>query len=566
MKKIYSLLLFLFVITAGKSQVLLTETFEGTFPPSGWTSLNAGTGNSWQGSDATFTDGPYAAFAGSKAMIYEYNANAANAWMISPAVAMTAGQAYSITFYYRVRSGTYPEKLKVTVGNAATVAAQTTTLWDNNGGASITNAGWRQGRITYTPGATASYYFGWNAYSDGDMWAIQVDNIKIEVPPTSPSCVTNISPANGATNVATTPNIPFSWNATAGADAYNLYLGTTNPPTTLVGAFSGTTASITGTTANTTYYWYIEPLNGAGGATGCASNVTSFTTAAPPTTAPPCATLISPADGATGQAAPVTNISWNAAATAASYDVFFGTTTTPPNIGNTAATSVNITGLTVNTTYYWYVVPKNAIGSATGCNANMRSFTTRGWLPVTFTTFNGRTEGSVNLLQWTTATETNNKAFELERSADGRNFTAIATIASKAEGGNSTSALSYQYSDVRPLSGTNYYRLKQIDKDGKFAYSDIVTLKSKATDIRISSVYPNPSRNELNLVIASPSSEKATIVVTDLSGKVILQRATQLVIGDTQELLNVQSLSAGTYIVKVICANGCDATQRFVKY
>ncbi len=195
------------------------------------------------------------------------------------------------------------------------------------------------------------------------------------------------------------------------------------------------------------------------------------------------------------------------------------------------------------------------------------SLTVSGGLPVTLYSFTGRTEGAVNLLQWTTATEINNRAFELQRSADGRNYTSIATIPSKAENGNSASQLTYQYTDTRPLSGTNFYRLKQIDFDGKFNYSDIVTLKSKATDIRISSVYPNPTRNELNLVIASPSSERVTIVVTDLTGKVILQRATQLVNGDTQESLNVQSLSAGTYMVKVVCANGCEtAVQRFVKY
>jgi hypothetical protein len=126
--------------------------------------------------------------------------------------------------------------------------------------------------------------------------------------------------------------------------------------------------------------------------------------------------------------------------------------------------------------------------------------------------------------------------------------------------------LNYSFNDLRPTAGTNYYRLKQIDKDGNYSYSAIVSLKSKNQDIRISNVYPNPVRGELNLVISAPASEKATISITDLTGKVILQRSTQLVSGDTYERINVQSLAAGTYLVKMITANGVETTvQKFVK-
>ncbi|MEI2739664.1 MAG: GEVED domain-containing protein [Chitinophagaceae bacterium] len=129
-----------------------------------------------------------------------------------------------------------------------------------------------------------------------------------------------------------------------------------------------TTPSLTG---GTTYYFLIDGFSGDAGEF-CISLV------APPPP-PACTTNLTPVNGATGVLIPggATAISWNAAATATSYDVYFGTVNPPTtNIGNTAATTVNITGLSYNTTYYWYVVPRNTGGPATGCDANTTSFTT----------------------------------------------------------------------------------------------------------------------------------------------------------------------------------------------
>jgi hypothetical protein len=154
----------------------------------------------------------------------------------------------------------------------------------------------------------------------------------------------------------------------------------------------------------------------------------------------------------------------------------------------------------------------------------------------------------------------------LERSSDGISFTKITFVASKANGGNSTSALSYNYDDVRPMSGANYYRLKQIDNDGKFSYSNVVLLTRKVTEITLTGVYPNPTTRVLNVKITSPRAEKLTLVVTDLTGKVVMQQPMSVVIGDNQQQMNVAPLAAGTYVVKAICANGCEtAVHRFVK-
>ena len=127
-------------------------------------------------------------------------------------------------------------------------------------------------------------------------------------------------------------------------------------------------------TSGTTYYIMIDGFSGAFG-----DYCISIVSPPPP---PSCVANISPANGATGvpisspsAAAPIT---WNAAATATSYDIYFGTVNPPTiNIGNIAAPTVtaNITGLAYDTTYYWYVVPKNGGGPASGCNTNTTSFT-----------------------------------------------------------------------------------------------------------------------------------------------------------------------------------------------
>jgi hypothetical protein len=105
-------------------------------------------------------------------------------------------------------------------------------------------------------------------------------------PPPPPPCVTNVSPANGATGVVLGANgsTSISWNATPSATGYNIFFGTTNPPTTNIGNVTAptTTASLNSLSYTTTYYWYIQPVNSGSLAVGCSTNVTSFTTGTAP--------------------------------------------------------------------------------------------------------------------------------------------------------------------------------------------------------------------------------------------------------------------------------------------
>lgn len=184
-------------------------------------------------------------------------------------------------------------------------------------------------------------------------------------------------------------------------------------------------------------------------------------------------------------------------------------------------------------------------------------------LPVSLTAFSGTREGLKNILNWNTASEVNNKGFELQRSVNGKDFSAITFVDSKSTNGTGAS---YSYVDEKPFAGSNYYRLRQLDKDGKATLSNVVVLKSAQIKAEISRVFPNPVQDKLNIVLNSVGVEKITISITDLAGKTIASKSIETVNGDNNISFNTSSLASGTYLIKVNSSSNSElATQKFVK-
>ena len=145
------------------------------------------------------------------------------------------------------------------------------------------------------------------------------------------------------------------------------------------------------------------------------------------------------------------------------------------NEGGTATgstTSGSITSLAINT---WSPF---ALGSI-----NARTI-----LPITWLSFTGKAEEDYNLLTWTTASENQNKGFDIERSADGVRFEKIGFVTGK---GTTSTKQDYRFKDESP-NGLVYYRLKQLDFDGRFEYSKIIAIDRKGENVM--SVFPNPSK------------------------------------------------------------------------
>lgn len=187
-------------------------------------------------------------------------------------------------------------------------------------------------------------------------------------------------------------------------------------------------------------------------------------------------------------------------------------------------------------------------------------------LPVTLTSFTGERLGAINKLMWTTATELNNAGFEIQRSADGISFTKLDFVPA-TENNNPGQVQHYSFDDARPENGTNYYRLKQLDKNNKYEFSKTITIKGgTANEVKIISIYPSPVKDLLNVKLAAPAPQQATVLVTDVMGKIVLLQHTKLLGGDNKLEIPVSSLAQGNYYVRIICADGCRSSgQIFAK-
>ncbi|QHT68597.1 T9SS type A sorting domain-containing protein [Rhodocytophaga rosea] len=170
-------------------------------------------------------------------------------------------------------------------------------------------------------------------------------------------------------------------------------------------------------------------------------------------------------------------------------------------------------------------------------------------LPVDFFSFTAELQSGKVLIEWITASETNNDYFGIERSQDGIHFNEIGRILGK---GTVAVFSTYQFIDAHPFTGISYYRLRQVDIDGKFAYSKTVSVENKASSFSIT-LYPNPSQAKRSafLQILSPEAETVQIQVTSLLGESLFTSTQTIQAGTTSIEIPSGQLSAGTYLVHV---------------
>lgn len=141
-------------------------------------------------------------------------------------------------------------------------------------------------------------------------------------------------------------------------------------------------------------------------------------------------------------------------------------------------------------------------------------------LPVSLTLFTARRDHSLVFLKWETASESDNRGYELQRRTGNGDFGAIAFIPSLGDGGNSSSQLTYNYSDINFEKGITEYRLKQIDNNGKARYSETRVVKGINQEGNIL-IYPNPSANgEVNIVF-NEVGENYNACLVDMNGRVL---------------------------------------------
>lgn len=171
-------------------------------------------------------------------------------------------------------------------------------------------------------------------------------------------------------------------------------------------------------------------------------------------------------------------------------------------------------------------------------------------VPVDLTTFEGKATNAGNLLKWITIGENNNKQFNILRSSDGQNFEIIAVVKSLSSNGNSQSQLNYTYTD-KDILETAYYKLEQIDFDGKVNPSKTIVLKSTFANDFENTVYPNPVTDVLNAEITSSFNNALTFTLVNTAGKIVYQKTENVVKGKSIIAVNMLNKASGLYILNV---------------
>jgi hypothetical protein len=160
-------------------------------------------------------------------------------------------------------------------------------------------------------------------------------------------------------------------------------------------------------------------------------------------------------------------------------------------------------------------------------------------LPVKIISFSGNVNGNVNALKWETANEINAKQFIVQRSNDGINFSDLGTVMAN----NTANTNKYSFNDNLFQSGTNLYRLKMMDIDGKFSFSTIIKLSGNSSG-QID-VFPNPG---IDVITLSGLHNKGMIELINAQGKTLKR----IVATAQSQTVDINNYPAGLYFIKYV--------------
>ncbi|HRP57692.1 T9SS type A sorting domain-containing protein, partial [Agriterribacter sp.] len=172
-------------------------------------------------------------------------------------------------------------------------------------------------------------------------------------------------------------------------------------------------------------------------------------------------------------------------------------------------------------------------------------------LPLTWLYFTASNCSDNMCLQWQTQNEQHTSHFEIERSVDGQNFMQLSRVTSQNKPGTHI----YNTTDDSPAYGTNYYRIKQVDFDGRYSYSDIVSVKVMNTGKW--TISPNPAND---FIVLSGTDKAERVILYSISGQML--RQWQHVTANQQ--LYISDLQKGMYIIKVLHRNG-EAVHKIIR-
>lgn len=169
-------------------------------------------------------------------------------------------------------------------------------------------------------------------------------------------------------------------------------------------------------------------------------------------------------------------------------------------------------------------------------------------LPLTLLSFTAMPAGNTIRLKWQTTNEISVDHFETERSADAVSFQYLASVA--ADGNGSSLKQDYQSTDSSPLAGMNYYRLKEVDTDGRYKYSGIVAVNFTGP-VATLALYPNPAGQTLHIRTSGPANTQALLSIYTADGRLAASQPVRFTAGTSNFSVNVASLGPGLYFCKI---------------
>ena len=169
-------------------------------------------------------------------------------------------------------------------------------------------------------------------------------------------------------------------------------------------------------------------------------------------------------------------------------------------------------------------------------------------LPITLSEFSAAKDGNKTKLTWSTLTETNNKGFNIQRSLDAKSWETIHYVSGV---GNASIKTNYSAIDESPIKGTNFYRLEQMDLDGKKSYSTVVSVRFADKESVGLSFFPNPTKDKVVIIIDKIESNKANLEIINMQGKVLKTISLTDQQSNSNLLVDVNNFSKGMYLIKL---------------
>lgn len=381
-------------------------------------------------------------------------------------------------------------------------------------------------------------------------------------------------------------------NATSSADiVINIPTKAVVTGVTKAGNCGATTITVSASNAPNTPYYSVDGVNFGptnsvvntgchnvrvsdfnAGFFGCASDAFNFSVYALPTLQPVTASDVNCINGEVTVTTNIAGGSLGCTGSGAAFGIKLSACTGCSGAADAVGTiksgptaTFNLSGATAAS--FAPVVTESAVEQCAGSGINLdfiANFCGGTPLPIRLEYFRGFKNGSSNDLDWkVTCTGNTDAHMTLERSGNGRNFSAIYTL-------NATAVRCLQpfsHPDESPLNGINYYRLKMTDANGKAGYSNIVALVNPNRGFNLVSIQPNPVKkaDEAGLVINSLVQDAVEIVLTDLSGRKLSTQHAVIAAGKNIISLKVSALAGGSYLVTVYSKKGGSTTVRFVK-